>query len=83
MIPYLSSRYSFSTSFKQRDRAIRAVVAIALSLVVVNVVISIMDFLQNGRFEDIRDVRSFDIDVEGKHKEEHTQLFPYGTNLEY
>ena len=37
MISYLSSRYSFSPSFKQRDRAIRAVVAIALSLVVVNV----------------------------------------------
>ena len=51
MIPFLSSRYSFSPSFKQRDRAIRAVVAIALSLIVVNVVISIMDFLQNGRFE--------------------------------
>ena len=83
MISYLSSRYSFSPSFKQRDRAIRAVVAIALSLVVVNVVISIMDFLQNGRFEDIRNVRSFDIVVEGKHKEELTSLFPDSVIFEY
>ena len=83
MITYLSSRYSFSPSFKQRDRAIRAVVAFALSLVVVNVVISIMDFLQNGRFEDIREVRSFDIVVEGKHKDELTPLFPDSTIFEY
>lgn len=83
MIPFLSSRYAFSSSYKQRDRAIRAVVAIALSLVVVNVVISIMDFLQNGRFEDIRDVRSFDIVVEGKHKEELSQYFPKSILFEY
>ncbi|MCI7607372.1 MAG: hypothetical protein MSS69_11540 [Spirochaetales bacterium] len=83
MIPFLSSRYAFSSSYKQRDRAIRAVVAIALSLVVVNVVISIMDFLQNGRFEDIRDVRSFDIVVEGKHKEELSQYFPGSILFEY
>ena len=83
MIPFLSSRYSFSPSFKQRDRAIRAVVAIALSLIVVNVVISIMDFLQNGRFEDIREVRSFDIVVEGRHQEELKALFPDSTIFEY
>ena len=74
MIPYLSLRYAFSSSFKQRSRAIRAVVAIALSLIVVNVVISIMDFLQNDRFRDIRDVRSFDVVVEGRHKDELSSL---------
>lgn len=83
MIPYLSSRYAFSPSFKERGRALRTVVAIALSLVVVNVVISIMDFLQNGRFEVLRDVRSFDIVVEGKHKDELSSLFPNSTIFEY
>ena len=83
MISFLSFRYAFSSSFKQKDRAIRAVVAIALSLIVVNVVISIMDFLQNGRFEDIRDVRSFDIVVEGKHKDELSSIFPDSIVFEY
>ena len=83
MIPYLSLRYAFSSSFKQRSRAIRAVVAIALSLIVVNVVISIMDFLQNDRFSDIRDVRSFDVVVEGRHKDELSSLFPSSVVFEY
>ena len=83
MIPYLSSRYAFSPSFKERGRALRTVVAIALSLVVVNVVISIMDFLQNGRFEVLRDVRSFDIVVAGKHQDELSSLFPNSTIFEY
>lgn len=83
MIPFLSSRYAFSKSRGQKSRAIRAVLTIALSLVTVTVVMSIMDFLQNGRFQEIRDVRSFDCIVEGRHKDELSLLFPQAVLFEY
>ena len=83
MISFLSFRYAFSSSSHQRSRAIRAIVTIALSLTALTVVMSIMEFLQNGRFEDIRDVRSFDIIVEGRHKEELSSLFPESSVFEY
>ena len=55
MIGFVSFRYAFSRSSGQRGRAIRAIITIALSLVAVTVVMSVMEFLQEGRFNDIRD----------------------------
>ena len=83
MIGFVSFRYAFSRSSGQRGRAIRAMITIALSLVAVTVVMSVMEFLQEGRFNDIRDVRSFSVIVEGRHKEEIQQLFPDSTVFEY
>ena len=83
MILFLSSRYAFSRSQRMLSRSIRAIITIALSLVVVTVVMSEMEFLQNGRFEAIRDVRSFDVVVEGRCKKEISPLFPGSVVFEY
>ncbi|MGN1163432.1 MAG: ABC transporter permease [Candidatus Ornithospirochaeta sp.] len=83
MIFFLSRRYAFSRSERMLSRSVRAIVTIALSLVVVTVVMSVMDFLQNGRFESIRDTRSFDVTVEGRHKDELALLFPDAVVFEY
>ena len=48
MIGFVSFRYAFSHSSGQRGRAIRAMITIALSLVAVTVVMSVMEFLQEG-----------------------------------
>ena len=76
MIPFLALRYSFSRSSNHRARAVRIVISTALSLAVLMVTISVMDYLQNGRLERIRDVSSFDITIEGNRKEELSERFP-------
>ena len=76
MIMKLSLRYAFPSKPSLRSRSIRIVMAVSVSLAVVIVVISIMNFLQDSRFKDIRDVRSFDVVIDGDYKEELTQLLP-------
>ena len=83
MIGNLSFRYAFPSSKSLRSRSIRIILTIALSLTVVIVVISIMNFLQTSRFDDIRDVRSFDYTINGDYSEEIKQLAPNATVFVY
>lgn len=83
MIMFLASRYAFSKSAHHRASSIRIMITTALSLVVVVVIISIMDFLQDSRFKQIREVRSFDLVVEGRHGDELKELYPDATIFEY
>ncbi|MBQ0070939.1 MAG: hypothetical protein KBS81_03650 [Spirochaetales bacterium] len=76
MILALARRYSFSSVSRQRVRSLRTVLTVALSLAMVIVILSIMNFLQQDRFVSIRSVRSFDVVVNGDHKEEISSLFP-------
>lgn len=83
MIFLLSSRYAFSKSTHHRASSIRIMITTALSLAMVVVIISIMDFLQGSRFEQIRQVRSFDLVVDGQHKKELKELYPEAIVFEY
>ena len=76
MIASCVLRYAFSKSGGHRFRVIRIIITLALSLAILSSVLSIMDFLQRSRFDDIRAVRSFDIVINGEHKEEMRELYP-------
>ena len=76
MILLLSSRYSFSCTSGHRRRSLRIAIALALSLAVLMVTISVMEYLQDGRFERIRDVQSFDITIEGDFRDEMRLRYP-------
>lgn len=66
MIFHLSFRYAFSHSSFQRERNIRTIISLSLSILIVIVVSSILQFLQGERFSLIRDVKTFDILLDGK-----------------
>lgn len=83
MIGFIARRFAFSVLPSHRSRCIRIVFSIALSLAMLMIVISIMDYLQSSRFESIRDVRSFDAVVEGSRKDELSNLFPEASVFEY
>ena len=76
MIAFLSFRYSFSRSSNHRSRALRIAIAASLSLAVLMVTISVMEYLQGGRFDRIRDVSSFDITLDGDHQSEMHRRYP-------
>ncbi len=76
LILFLALRYSFSSYGGQRSRAVRIVLASALSLAVLMMVVSVMLYLQNGRFERIREFSSFDLVLEGDVKDEMEKLYP-------
>ena len=76
MIAYLSLRYSFSRTAHHRMRALRIALATALSLAVLMVTVSVMDHLQQGRFERIRDVSSFDIVLDGDVADDMRARYP-------
>lgn len=69
-------RYSFSRTEGHRARVIRIIVTLTLSLLVLVSVLSIMDYLQRSRFEDIKNVRSFSVIVDGDKREELKALYP-------
>ena len=83
MIPFLAFRYSFSRSSHHRARALRIALAAALSLAVLMVTISVMEYLQDGRFERIRDVSSFDITLQGDHEAEMKKRYPEASVFVY
>ncbi len=83
MMLRLSMRYAFPRSKALRSRSLRIVLTVMLSLVVVTVVISVMDFLQGSRFDSIRDVRSFDCTVDGDRSAEIQSLLPSATVFTY
>lgn len=76
MIMFIALRYSFSKSAHHRSRAIRIVISTALSLAVLMVTISVMDYLQEGRLDRIRQVSSFDITLDGDHRREMQERYP-------
>lgn len=76
MILSLALRYSFSSKGRHRRRSMRTVLTIALSVAVVLSVMAIMDYLQEGRLERIRRVRSFDTVVSGDACAELRALYP-------
>lgn len=76
MILLLASRYAFPHSKALRSRSVRIMLTVMLSLTVVTVVISVMNFLQGSRFDSIRDVRSFDCTVEGDLSDEISAILP-------
>ena len=76
MTLWLAMRYSFSPQGRHRSRSIRLAFTIAVSMAAVLIIISIMEFLQEGRLERIRDVRSFDTVVEGDFSDEISALYP-------
>ena len=76
MTLWLAMRYSFSPQGRHRSRSIRLAFTIAVSMAAVLIIISIMEFLQEGRLERIRDVRSFDTVVEGDFTDEISALYP-------
>jgi len=69
-------RYAFSRSNGHRARVIRIIATLALSLLVLVSVLSIMDYLQKSRFEDIRNVRSFSVVVNGDEREYLRSIYP-------
>ena len=83
MIPYLPLRYSFSSSSHHRQRAVRIALSVALSLAVLMVTVSVMDYLQSGRFDRIRSVRSFDITLDGEHTGEMRARYPGASVFAY
>ena len=83
MIQFLFLRYSFSRTAHHRARALRIVIATALSLAVLMVTMSVMEYLQDGRFARIRDVSSFDIVLSGDHTGEMRERFPDAAVFSY
>lgn len=57
-------RYLFSRTGRNRSRNVRIFLGLTLSMLVMLTVISVMDYLQNNRFEFIKQVRSFPLTVE-------------------
>ena len=76
MILSLALRYSFSPVSHHRRRSVRIMLTAALSMAIFITVISIMDYLQGERIGRIRDVRSFDIVIEGSFREDAEAMFP-------
>ena len=56
-------RYRFSPANRHRGRTLRIMLGLALSTVLMLCVISIMDALQDGRMDAVREVRSFPVTV--------------------
>ena len=83
MILFIAMRYAFPHSKALKARSWRIMLTASLSLVVVIVVISVMNFLQSSRFDSIRDVRSFDCTVDGEYAEEISDLLPSATVFVY
>lgn len=83
MIGLLAFRYAFSKTARHRASSIRIIIATTLSLAMVVVVLSVMDYMQTSRFNEIRRVRSFDIVVSGRHKDEIEKLYPDAIVFEY
>ena len=76
MILRLAFRYSFSSIGRHRERSFRLAFSVAVSIAAVIIVISIMEFLQEGRLDRIRAVRSFDTVIPGDHAEDIRSLYP-------
>ena len=76
MMLFLALRYAFPHSKALKSRSIRIMLTVALSLMVTVVVISIMTYLQSSRFTSIREVRSFDLVVDGDCCDEIKALLP-------
>ena len=76
MIWRLALRYSFSPVNGHRGRALRIVISFALSSAVLMVVLSVMLYLQDGRFDRIRSFSSFDIVISGDYEAEMEKRFP-------
>ncbi|MCR5731326.1 MAG: hypothetical protein K6G51_00055, partial [Sphaerochaetaceae bacterium] len=69
MIGLLFNRYLVSHEPRHRGRNIRILLGLIFSTLVLSTVLSVMDYMQRGRFEDLKSVRSFPIVIEGG--EEH------------
>jgi|GEM_PF-1522970 len=65
MFRFLLSRYLFSHDRRHRGRNIRILVGLVFSMLVLSTVLSVMDYMQKGRFEDLKRVRSFPVVIEG------------------
>ncbi len=83
MIFFLSYHYAFPRKRAMRSRALRIMLTVSLSLVVVIVVMSIMNFLQTSRFDSIREVRSFDYTLDGDAKKEIKSILPESNVFTY
>ncbi len=83
MIASCSFRYAFSKSGNHRSQVIRIIITLSLSLAVFTAVLSIMDYLQTSRFDDIRAVRSFDLVVDGDYKESLSAMYPEASVFTY
>ncbi len=83
MIFFLALRNSFSRTGNHRARAIRIALATALSLATLMVTISVMEYLQTGRFDKIRASSSFDITLSGDFSKEMKERFPSATVFSY
>ncbi len=65
MFRLLLSRYLFSHDSRHRGRNIRILVGLVFSMLVLSTVLAVMDYMQEGRFEDLKRVRSFPVVIEG------------------
>ena len=83
MIGLLSLRYTFSSTSHHRSSSIRILLSTAFSFTLLVIIIASMNYLQNTRFDNIRNVRSFDCVVSGQHKDEISQIYPDKTIFEY
>lgn len=83
MNKFLALRYAFSKTSSHRARVIRIIITSAISLTVMAIVLSVMAYLQGYRFDAIRDVRSFDVVVDGECKDELLALLPDKTIFQY
>lgn len=83
MILPIALRFSFSSDLNHRGSSIRIAISLMFSLSVLMVAMSIMDFLQSGRFSGIRESISFDITISGDHEDEMRKMFPSATVFSY
>lgn len=67
-------RYMFSPSNRHRARTVRIMAGLALSTMIVMVILSLMDFLQAGQLDRVRDIRSFPLTVSVSDKDEAYRL---------
>ena len=65
MIGLLFSRYLISHEPRHRSRNIRILLGLVFSTLVLSTVLSVMDYMQEGRFDELKSIRSFPVVIEG------------------
>ena len=67
-------RYLLSHSNRHRSRTLRIIIGLAVSTLLMSVTLSVMEYLQSSRFDEVRRVQSFPVIVETSSLEEARAL---------
>lgn len=74
MTTRLVFRYLLSPSNRHRSRTVRIIIGLAVSTLLMSVTLSVMEYLQSSRFDEVRRVQSFPVTVEVDSKDEAEAL---------